>query len=235
MSRRRKHNRRNPGPTPTQSPAKSSWATPVTLVVSVVGVAVAIYLIFGHGGAATGPGRAGVDSPVASSATTSPAAPSPASAAEKRTDSAASPSASARTAASTAPAAADSAKAGDNGTASAKASKEGGLERLKGEWVRPDGGYVLEVKGVGGDGKAEVTYANPNGPIHVSEAKASREHSSTKLFVELRDAGYPGCTYNLTYDPQSDRLRGVYFQAAMQEQYEVSFERVPPAGSEGRR
>jgi hypothetical protein len=44
--------------------------------------------------------------------------------------------------------------------------------------------------------------------------------------VELRDANYPGCTYNLKYDPQTDQLFGQYFQAALQETFDVTFARV---------
>jgi hypothetical protein len=109
------------------------------------------------------------------------------------------------------------------------AKKDAGSEAfrsLKGRWLRGDGDYLLDVKAINADGKVDVTYLNPN-PIHVSEAKAAREDSKVKLFVELRDTGYPGCTYNLTYDSQHDLLVGVYYQAAMQEKYEVVFERLP--------
>ena len=47
-----------------------------------------------------------------------------------------------------------------------------------------------------------------------------------KVFIELRDANYPGSTYNLTYDPQSDQLQGIYYQAALQQQFEVVFLRM---------
>jgi hypothetical protein len=140
-----------------------------------------------------------------------------------------------------APANQNSEASGSHATASAKkdldpakkdvgtAKKDSGSDvfrAIKGRWLRPDGDYVLEVKSIDADGKVQATYANPN-PIHISEAKASREGSTVKLFVELRDSGYPGCTYTLTYDPQNDILRGVYFQAAMQEKFEVGFERLP--------
>ena len=122
------------------------------------------------------------------------------------------------------------AKQGGNATpVAANTKKDRSTEAfrpLKGRWLRPDGGYVLEVKGVNADGKVEVMYLNPN-PIHVSEAKAAREDAKIKLFVELRDAHYPGCTYSLTYDPQHDLLQGVYFQAEMQEKFDVVFERIP--------
>ena len=99
------------------------------------------------------------------------------------------------------------------------------LAKLVGKWERPDGGYVLEIKGVDSSGKAEVAYYNPN-PINVSRAAAWRDKGATKLVVELRDVGYPGCTYTLEHNPQSDQLFGQYFQAAQQQTYEVVFFRV---------
>ena len=96
---------------------------------------------------------------------------------------------------------------------------------LKGRWLRPDGGYVIEVKDIDGSGKMEAAYLNPR-PIHVSKAQATQEGTVTKVFIELRDAGYPGSTYTLTYDPQSDQLKGTYFQAAMQQSFEVFFVRM---------
>ena len=97
--------------------------------------------------------------------------------------------------------------------------------KLIGKWERPDGGYVLEVKGVDSSGKADVAYYNPN-PINVSRAAAWREKGATKLVIELRDVGYPGCTYTLEHNPQSDQLFGQYFQAAQQATYEVVFARL---------
>jgi hypothetical protein len=109
------------------------------------------------------------------------------------------------------------------------------LAKLVGKWERPDGGYVLEIKSVDASGKADVAYYNPN-PINVSRAAAWREKSTSKIVVELRDAGkivvelrdagYPGCTYTLEHNPQGDQLFGQYFQAAQQQTYEVVFSRL---------
>jgi hypothetical protein len=46
------------------------------------------------------------------------------------------------------------------------------------------------------------------------------------LVIELRDVNYPGCIYTLEHNPQSDQLFGQYFQAALQQTYEVVFSRV---------
>ena len=46
------------------------------------------------------------------------------------------------------------------------------------------------------------------------------------IMVELRDKGDPGSTYALVYHQDSDRLVGIYFQAAVQKQFEVVFQRI---------
>lgn len=96
---------------------------------------------------------------------------------------------------------------------------------LIGRWQRPDGGYVLKIKTIADDGRADATYLNPN-PIHVHEASAERDGATLKLFVELRDVNYPGSTYKLTWDQDNDQLVGQYFQAALGETHEVQFVRA---------
>ena len=100
------------------------------------------------------------------------------------------------------------------------------FEKLVGRWMRLDGGYVIEIRGVDADGKMDVAYLNPR-PINVAQAKASREGGTTKVFVELRDKGYPGSTYTLSHDPQRHNLRGIYFQAALGQRFDVLFVRSP--------
>ncbi len=95
---------------------------------------------------------------------------------------------------------------------------------LLGEWVRPDGGYVLAVTDIAADGKATVGYFNPQ-PINVGRAEALIEDDTLGLFVELRDQNYPGSTYTLRYDPEGDQLVGVYFQAVQRASYDVVFVR----------
>jgi len=41
----------------------------------------------------------------------------------------------------------------------------------------------------------------------------------------LRDVNYPGSTYTLDFLPEQDRLIGAYFQAALQQTFEVEFVR----------
>ena len=97
--------------------------------------------------------------------------------------------------------------------------------KLKGQWLRPDGGYVIEIKSVDDSGKLDATYSNPR-PIHVAKAEATRDGATTKVFIELRDVNYPGSTYTLGYEPQSDQLQGIYFQAIQRQNFEVIFVRM---------
>jgi hypothetical protein len=103
-------------------------------------------------------------------------------------------------------------------------------QRLVGNWLRPDGGYVLGILKVDPSGRVEAAYANPR-PIHVARAVASSTGNTMKLFVELQDVGYPGSTYDLTYDPNDDSMKGIYFQAQIQQRFDVVFVRMKGAGS----
>ena len=93
---------------------------------------------------------------------------------------------------------------------------------LKGRWVRTDGGYILSVKNIDPAGNMEAAYYNPR-PINVSKSQVTREGATLKAFIELRDAGYPGSNYTLIYDPKTDRLGGVYYQAAIGQRFDVIF------------
>ncbi|MSU59724.1 MAG: hypothetical protein EXS35_16415 [Pedosphaera sp.] len=106
---------------------------------------------------------------------------------------------------------------------SAKAGAE--FEKLKGKWERPDGGYILEIRAVDAGGKLDAGYFNPS-PIHVARALAYREAGETKVFVELQDVNYPGCTYKLALDAKNDQLVGQYFQASQQQTYDITFARL---------
>jgi hypothetical protein len=97
--------------------------------------------------------------------------------------------------------------------------------RLVGRWERPDGGYVMQFRSVDADGKLDAGYFNPQ-PIHVERAQAVVEQDQTRVFVVLRDVNYPGCTYKLTYDSTADQLFGQYYQASMQQTYDVTFARL---------
>jgi hypothetical protein len=97
--------------------------------------------------------------------------------------------------------------------------------RLIGRWTRPDGGYIIEIRNLDVNGLADAGYFNPR-PIHVSQAVVTRKDDALELFMELRDTGYPGSTYTLAYDPQRDLLAGIYYQAAMNQSFDVIFLRA---------
>jgi len=110
-----------------------------------------------------------------------------------------------------------------------KAQKQGpeksDYERLAGKWLRPDGGYILELRDIGSVGALKAAYYNPKS-IKVHRASWQSVEGKLKVFVELRDVNYPGSTYDLQYDPESDRLKGKYFQAALGQTFEIEFVRV---------
>jgi len=98
------------------------------------------------------------------------------------------------------------------------------IEVLAGAWVRPDGGYTIAIRGIGPDGQIDATYLNPN-PLPFSKAQASRDGATLRAFFELRAGGYGGSTYELIYDPASDRLKGIYYQAVAKQRFDVYFVR----------
>ena len=98
------------------------------------------------------------------------------------------------------------------------------FDKLPGEWVRPDGGYVITIATVAGDGKIVAMYSNPK-TMPFAQASATRENGVLKAFFELRTAGYDGSTYTLTYDPGADILKGVYYQAVARQSFDVYFTR----------
>lgn len=101
-----------------------------------------------------------------------------------------------------------------------------GPGQLIGRWLRPDGGYVLEIRSAAADGRLDAGYFNP-GPINVARAETSWENGKLKAFVELRDVNYPGSTYTLYYQTAPERLTGFYYQAALGQTFEVEFVRQP--------
>jgi len=97
-------------------------------------------------------------------------------------------------------------------------------EGLVGRWIRPDGGYVLEIRSAQADGKLDAAYLNPRS-IKVSRAEWRREEGRLLVFVELRDVNYPGSTYNLRFVPDKDSLVGAYYQAVQKQTFDVEFVR----------
>ena len=105
---------------------------------------------------------------------------------------------------------------------SAPAATPDHLRTLVGRWVRPDGGYVIDIRNVYADGKLQAAYFNPR-PIHVSQAQVTQNEGEIQILIELRDAGYPGATYTLRYSTKHDVLVGLYHQPAVGQTFEVVF------------
>jgi uncharacterized protein (DUF2147 family) len=101
------------------------------------------------------------------------------------------------------------------------------FEKLTGRWQRADGGYIIEIRSIEPGGRMTAAYFNPR-PIHVAKAEASQYEGTVNVFIELRDVNYPGSTYSLTYDPADDCLKGIYFQAATGQTFDVYFMRLQP-------
>jgi hypothetical protein len=94
--------------------------------------------------------------------------------------------------------------------------------RLIGRWVRPDGGYVIDIRRVDPTGNLQAAYFNPR-PIRVSQAQVTKKGGEIQVFIELRDAGYPGATYALRYSKKHDVLVGLYHQPAVGQTFDVVF------------
>jgi hypothetical protein len=56
------------------------------------------------------------------------------------------------------------------------------LKKLVGRWLRPDGGYVIEIQDVRHNGGLDAGYFNPR-PINVSQANASLKGDALEVFV----------------------------------------------------
>ena len=99
------------------------------------------------------------------------------------------------------------------------------FEPLIGQWQRPDGGYVIEIRSIAPSGDIAAAYFNPR-PINVSQAQASMQENHIMIEIELRDVGYPGSKYTLVYDPSKDRLIGFYYHAVSGQNFGVVFVRM---------
>lgn len=100
--------------------------------------------------------------------------------------------------------------------------KNADYSKLIGRWVRPDGGYILQIRNIQSDSNLEAAYLNPN-PINISKANVSFKAGEIEVLVELRDKYYPGSYYTLTYDPKTDRLIGVYHHLGLGQAINVFF------------
>jgi hypothetical protein len=98
-----------------------------------------------------------------------------------------------------------------------------GFAVLKGRWQCPGQG-IFHIKNVTSTGSMEVEYFNPES-VHVIQAQAARDGTSTKILIILRQSGTFCCTYNLAYEPEHDQIRGVFWQKNSPQPTEVIFQR----------
>lgn len=105
-------------------------------------------------------------------------------------------------------------------TAPAKVS----AQVMRGTWVRPDGGYRIVIEGVGPDGKLDATYFNPT-RLPFAKAQVSQDGATFRVILELQAGGYAGSTYDLLYEPLTDRLKGTFYQAVAKQKFDVYFVR----------
>ncbi len=97
-------------------------------------------------------------------------------------------------------------------------------EILKGTWLRPDGGYRIVIQGVSADGKLDATYFNP-ARLPFAKAQVTQEKATFRVMFELQAGGYAGSTYDLVYEPSTDRLKGTFYQAVAKQRFDVYFVR----------
>ena len=93
---------------------------------------------------------------------------------------------------------------------------------IVGKWQRTDGSYIIKINSVHPEGYLDALYFNPDS-IHVGRTGWRIDEEKLQLYVELRDVNYPGSIYQLTYDEQSDKLTGTYYQAVSRQTYKVTF------------
>lgn len=95
-------------------------------------------------------------------------------------------------------------------------------QQLIAQWQRTDGPYVIDISKVKQDGTIDAAYYNPK-PINVSQASFMEENGELSIAIELRDVGYLGSTYALTYSSKNDALIGEYFHAGLKRTFNVIF------------
>lgn len=95
-------------------------------------------------------------------------------------------------------------------------------EKMAGRWLRPDGGYILEISQVSDNGLLDAAYYNPKS-INVSIAKWNWTGSHLQIYIEFDDENYWGSYYNLEYFAKQDRLIGNYYQAVIRQNFDVQF------------
>ena len=98
------------------------------------------------------------------------------------------------------------------------------VDVLKGTWVRPDGGYTIEIKSIDPNGRIDATYFNPK-LLPFAKARPCRKVRRCAYSSNSRRAATRVRRMKLSYDPASDRLKGIYYQAVVKQKFDVVFVR----------
>lgn len=69
---------------------------------------------------------------------------------------------------------------------------------LIGKWVRADAPYQISISALLDNGEMNAGYFNPKS-IHVATAAWADADGILQVYLELRDQGYPGSNYKLSY------------------------------------
>ena len=102
-----------------------------------------------------------------------------------------------------------------------------GFQVLEGRWQARNGTGVITIKNISATGSIEMQYGDTE-PVHVTQAQAGRDGNVTKIQFFLRYPDALCCYYDLTYDPQSDQLKGFFWQKGNSKSKEVIFTRIRP-------
>lgn len=100
-------------------------------------------------------------------------------------------------------------------------AKIGERSDFYGEWLRQDGTYRLTIA-KDKDGDVIAKYFNPKS-INVESAEFRESQGEAILTIVLRDEGYPGSTYQLSFNSSYRILVGAYRMPQSGQQHEVYF------------
>jgi hypothetical protein len=80
---------------------------------------------------------------------------------------------------------------------------DSGFEKLKGRWVRPDGGYVLEIRAVDSRGAIDAAYLNPRPTVAAGADFSPQEtahlaHGAIPFTATFEDPRFPGMRFPTT-------------------------------------
>ena len=101
-----------------------------------------------------------------------------------------------------------------------------GFHVLQGRWQARNGD-VMTIKNISATGSIELQYFEAE-PVHVTQAQAARDGKATRIQIVLRYPDSLCCTYDLTYNPQSDQLKGLFWRKGTSKSTEVIFNRMGP-------